>query len=380
MDQNIFYNYDRVISYNAFLNFLIGERGVGKTFGASEFVTRQFIKKGHEFVYMKRYKTDLEKGKKKFFKSLIDEGKFENHKLEVKGNNFLIDEKIGGYSMTLSTAHQIKSTNFPKVKYIIFDEFLIEAKGSEFTIDNITCGYGMTLTTAQNLKSTNFPRVKTIIFDEFLIEDGQSHYLKNEVNIFLGLIESIARMRDVKIFCIGNATNDINPYFLFFDLTLPYNNDIKLYKNGLILLQYMDNKPYREAKKKTKFGQLVEGTDYEDYAINNKFSNDNKDFIEHKTGNSKFSFSFIFKGQKFGIWIDYNIGKMYVSNDSIDNGLCFATTTEDHKPNTMLFSIAKKYNCWNNFIQNYKLGNVYFENMKIKNISKEVLKNIILRS
>ena len=336
MNDNIFYNYDRVISYNAFLNFLIGERGVGKTFGASEFVTRQFIKKGHEFVYIRRYKTDLEKGKKKFFKALINEGKFENHKLEVKGDTFLIDEKIAGYSITLSTAHQIKSSNFPKVKYIIFDEFLIE--------------------------------------------DGQSHYLKNEVNIFLGLIESVARMRDVKILCLGNATNDINPYFLFFDLTLPYNNDIKLYKNGLILLQYMDNKPYREAKKKTKFGQLVEGTDYEDYAINNKFNNNDKNFIEKKTGSSKFSFSFLFNGQKFGIWIDYNMGKMYVSNDYIDNGLCFATTTEDHKPNTMLYSIAKKYNCWNSFILAFKLGNVYFENMKIKNISKEVLKNIILRS
>ena len=118
MDNNIFYNYDRVISYNAFLNFLIGERGVGKTFGASEFVTRQFIKKEHEFVYIRRYKTDLEKGKKKFFKALINEGKFENHKLEVKGDTFLIDEKIAGYSITLSTAHQIKSSNFPKVKTI----------------------------------------------------------------------------------------------------------------------------------------------------------------------------------------------------------------------------------------------------------------------
>lgn len=336
MDTNIFYNYDRVISYGAFLNFLIGERGVGKTFGASEFVTRQFIKKHHEFIYIKRYKTDLEKGKKKFFKALIDEDKFPDHKLEVKGNTFYIDDKISGYSMTLSTAHQFKSTNFPKVKYIIFDEFLIE--------------------------------------------NGQSHYLKNEVNIFLGLIETIARMRDVKIFCLGNATNDINPYFLFFDLSLPYNNDIKLYKDGLILLQYMNNKAYREAKKETKFGKLVAGTDYEEYAINNKFTNDNKDFIEHKTGTSKFSFSFLYKDNRYGVWIDYNLGKMYVSGDYIDNGLVFATTSEDHKPNTMLYSIAKKYNCWNQFIQNYKLGNVYFENMKIKNISKDVLKNIILRS
>ena len=69
---------------------------------------------------------------------------------------------------------------------------------------------------------------------------------------------------------------------------------------------------------------------------------------------------------------------MYVSRDYIDNGLCFATTTEDHSPNTMLFSIAKKYYCWNSFIQSFKLGNVFFENVKVKNISKEVLKNISL--
>ena len=155
---------------------------------------------------------------------------------------------------------------------------------------------------------------------------------------------------------------------------------IKLFKDGLILLQYMNNEKYRQAKKQTKFGRLVAGTDYEDYAINNKFTDDNKNFIEHKSGNAKFSFSFIYKGNTYGIWIDYNMSKMYVSNDYINNGLCFATTTEDHSPNTMLYSIAKKYSCWNSFIQNYKLGNVYFENMKIKNISKEVLKNIILRS
>lgn len=336
MDKSFYYNYDRIISYNALLNIIVGPRGIGKSFGATDFVTNQFIKKGDQFVYLRRYKTELSKSAKSFFSALINEEKYLEHSLEVKGLNFRIDEKIAGYGMTLSTAQQLKSTNFPKVKYIIFDEFLIEP--------------------------------------------GQGHYLKNEVLAFLGLIETIARTRNIRVFMLGNSVTELNPYFLFFDISIPYNNDIKLYKDGMILLQYVSNSQFQHAKKDTRFGKLVAGTDYEDYAIENKFIDESKLFIDHKTGNSKFIFSFIYKGSTYGVWIDYNVGKMYVSTDFINNGLCFATTTEDHQPNTMLFSIAKKYNCWNSFIQNYKMGNVYFENVKIKNVSKEVLKNIILRS
>ena len=336
MEENVYYNYDRIISYNALLNMIVGPRGIGKSFGATDFVTNQFIKKGDEFVYLRRYKTELSRGVKNFFSALIKENKYPNNTLSTKGLTFLIDDKI--------------------------------------------CGYAMTLSTAQQLKSSNFPNVKTIIFDEFLIEPGQGHYLKNEVFAFLGLIETIARTRNIRVIMLGNSVSEINPYFLFFDISIPYNNDIKLFKDGMILLQYINGTEFQKAKKQTRFGKLVSDTDYEDYAIDNKFIDESKMFIEKKSGQSKFSFSFIYKGSTYGVWIDFNMGKMYVSNDHINNGLSFATTTEDHSPNTMLYSIAKKYNCWNSFIQNYKLGNVYFENMKIKNVSKEVLKNIILRS
>lgn len=332
----MYYNYNKVISYNALLNILIGSRGVGKTFGASELVVKDFIKNGNEFVYLRRYKTELSKSMSKFFKALIQENKFPDDKLDVKGNTFYINDNIAGYGVTLSTAQQLKSSNFPKVK--------------------------------------------TIIFDEFLIESGQGHYLKNEVDIFLGLIETISRMRNVRVFMLANAVTEANPYFLYFDLTLPYNNDIRTFKDGLILLQYMNNPEYIEAKKKTRFGKLVSGTDYEDYAINNNFADNNSMFIEHKSGNSKFSFSFIYKDNRYGVWIDFNNSKIYVSNDFIENGFVFATTTDDHKPNTLLYSIAKNYNCWNVFIKNYKLGNVYFENNKIKNLCKDIIKNFVVRS
>lgn len=329
----MYYSYSRVLSYNALLNILIGERGVGKTYGATKFVTEQYIKKKHEFVYIRRYKTELHKSLPKFFKGLIKNEEFKDHKLEVKGNNIYIDDVVAGYGMTLSTAQSLKSSNFPNVKYIIFDEFIIE--------------------------------------------EGQGHYLKNEVSSFLGLIETIARMNNVRVFLLGNAADPVNPYFLFFDLELPYNNDIKLFKDGLILLQYMKNEEYRQKKKETRFGKLVAGTEYEEYATDNKFTDNNKLFIEKKSKTAKFSFAFIYKDNIYGVWNDYSIGKIYVSNDHFDNGIIFATTTDDHKPNTMLFSIAKKYNCWNTFIKNYKLGNVYFENNKIKNMCKDIIKNLM---
>lgn len=328
----LYYDYSRILTYNAFLNFLIGERGVGKTYGASKMVVKKAIQNGEEFAYIRRYKTELKKSVPKFFEALKENNEFKDHSLYTKGNTFFLDDVPVGYAMSLSTAQALKGTNFSKVKYIIFDEFIIEK--------------------------------------------GQQHYLPNEVENFLGLIETVARMRDVKIFMLANSVTLVNPYFLFFNIDLPYNNDIRTYKDGLILVQYMKNEAYRQAKRETKFGKLVSGTDYESYAIDNQFRLDNKNFIEKKTGNAKCSFSFKYKDQIYGVWLDYNVGKFFVSMDH-DSKICFSCTLEDHTPNTMFFSIAKEYNSWRNFVKNYKLGNVYFENNKIKAVCQDLIKNLI---
>lgn len=253
----MYYNYNKILSYNAFINILIGERGVGKTYGASKMVVNKFLKKNEQFAYIRRYKSDLKEGSTQFFEALKANNEFKEHNLYPKGNKFYCDDKV--------------------------------------------CGYAMTLSTAQDLKGSNYPNVSTIIFDEFIIEEGQKkYYLQNEVFVFLNLIETIARMRDIRVFLLGNPANVYtNPYFLYFNLTLPYNSDIKTFKDNLILLQFMRNDEYREAKRQTRFGKLVANTSFEDYAINNKALNDNQNFIEHKKGTAKFSFAFIFNENTF---------------------------------------------------------------------------------
>lgn len=209
----MYYDYSKILSYNAMLNILIGERGVGKTYGASKFVVNQFIKKHEQFVYIRRYKPELSLAVPKFFEALNKNDEFPNNRLYTKGNTFYVDDDI--------------------------------------------CGYAFKLSTAQDLKSVNFANVKTVIFDEFIIEEGQKkYYLKNEVFTFLNLLETIARLREIRVFMLANSVTITNPYFLYFNLKLPYNNDIALFKDGTILVQYMQNKEYQEVKEKSKFRKI----------------------------------------------------------------------------------------------------------------------------
>ena len=333
----MYYSYNRILSYNAFLNFLIGERGVGKTYGAVKFVTKEFIKKGHQFVYLRRYKSDLKKSIPTFFDSMINNNEFPDNELKAKGTNLYIDDELAGYGFTLSTAQDLKSANFDKVKYIIFDEFIID-------------------------------------------EGTKKYYLSNEVEVFLNLLETISRMRNTKVFLLGNAGNLVtNPYFIYFDLSIPTQSDIRTFKNGLILLQYMKNEEYRAEKEKSLIGRLVKGTNFEKYAIQNQDTKINNNFIEKKKSTSRFNFAIIYNKFTFGIWFDFKEGKIYVSKDYNPNTInLFALTTKDHNENTMLMKSINKYNCWRKFIDNYELGNVRFESQEIKSIFTEIINKIII--
>lgn len=323
MNESIWVDYQPIVSRNALLNFVITERGKGKTYGGIKFCIKRFLKTGEQFVYLRRYKTELKESVPKFFDSLIQNEEFKDHKLEVKGNSFYCDGKV--------------------------------------------CGYAIPLSTANILKSTSFARVMTILFDEFIIDKGCYHYLRNEVEQFLDIIETIARLRDVRVFLLGNAISITNPYFLYFNLSLPYNAEIKMFKQNLILVYYGKNQKYREIKKASRFGKLIENTQYGKYAIDNEFLRDTKTFIRKKTPNAKFFFTIIINGATYGIWTDSKEDLVFISNKYDKNcHIVFALTTDDHNDNT-LFLQLKTSVFYQNLLFNYRMGRVRFENQKVKN-------------
>ena len=330
----VFYDYQKVLSYNALLNFIIGERGVGKSYGAKKFVANRFIKKKKQFVYLRRYKTELKEAMMKngnpiFFEQIKTDAAFKNHVLTNKKDTMYIDGEL--------------------------------------------CGFAMPLSVANILKSSSYEDVDTIIFDEFLIDKGNYHYLQNEVIQLLDVIETVARLRDIRVLFLGNAISITNPYFTFFDLSLPYNSDIKLFKNGLIAVNYIKNLEYRETKKNTRFGKLIDGTEYGKYAIDNEFLRDSKTFIRKKSKGSKFYFILVINGKKLGVWCDYNESMMFISYDYDPNcPVMFAVNSTDHNENTILIR-CRTSPFFKTILEYFKLSRLCFENQQIKNIMYDLL-------
>lgn len=337
MDKSIFYNPERIISYNALLNIIIGERGVGKTYGFKKFIVNRFLNKHKQFAYIRRYDTDLEAS----VGNTNDNKFFEQIRKEFPNSEFKISKS---------------------------------KKVRKLYIDNKLCGYALPLSAADSLKSSSYENVDTIIYDEFMLKEGSSqHYLRNEPEIILDLIETIGRLRDIRIYCLGNAISSTCPLMAYFDLTLPYNTDIKTFKDGTIAVEYIKNEKYREVKKASRFGKLIDGTKYGKYAIDNEFLTDSKAFIKKKDKNAKFYFILYVNGRQYGIWRDFTNGYIYVSNDIDPNcPIKFAIHEEDHNESTVFAKVRSNF-WFKQIINHYRLARLCFENQTVKNMFMQEL-------
>ena len=338
MDESMFLNLNKILSYGALLNFIVAERGVGKTFSGKDYIVSHFKSKHKQSVYVRRYNKELQeslmkKGTPIFFDQI--KKKYENDKLTNNSELLLCNGEI--------------------------------------------CGFAVPLSTSNILKSVSFEDVDTIIFDEFIIDKGVYHYLQNEVVMFMELVETVIRLKpNIKILLLGNAISITNPYFVELNITLPYKSEFKVLKRDnkgqpLMLIYYGKNLKYREEKKKTRWGQLIEGTEYSKYAIDNEMLRDSRAFIHKKSPNAKFYFILKLNNKNIGIWLDYKEQKMYISSDY--DPLCpviFSMTNEDHDEHTLLLR-CRTSPFFKSIIEYYRQARLYFDNQQLKNQIMNVL-------
>ena len=79
------------------------------------------------------------------------------------------------------------------------------------------------MATANQWKSKQFPDIEFIVYEEFITDDL---YLRNEPQIFMNLVSTIARDRNVHVYMLGNTVNRTCPYVTDWGLSEVTNQKI----------------------------------------------------------------------------------------------------------------------------------------------------------
>ena len=181
-----YYSLDNILSKNADYNIIFGERSNGKTYAALKYGIERYIKTGEQMAYIRRWREDL-RGKRA-------ENLFANHVA-----NGLIEELTDG--------------KFNEVFYLSnkwFFSYYDKDKNKRYPDSTPFC-FGFCLSEQEHEKSSSYPNVTTIVFDEFLT---RRIYLPDEFMLYMNLLSTIIRQRDnVKVFMLGNTVNKFCPYF-----------------------------------------------------------------------------------------------------------------------------------------------------------------------
>jgi hypothetical protein len=332
MDKALYYNPNKMLSYNRILNFVIGARGIGKSYAWKVHPIKRFLKYGEQFIYLRRYKPELKKVNQ-YFDNVKEE--FPGIELKVKGREFYVNGKLAGWAVPLSSW--------------------------------------------QSEKSNAYPNVSTIIFDEFLREKDNSGYLPNEVSATLNLMDTVFRDREnCRCVALSNAVSVVNPYFLYFNLIPNINK--RFNANESILIEIPDSKDFSEERRKTRFGKLIDGTDYGEMSLDNDFVNDSNVFIEKRSKESKYVFTVIYKGMPMGIWVDNDLGLLFLSHDHDPSSKkVFALSKEDLTENVMLISGWKKNYYLKKLVGSFMAGYLRFDNQVLRTTGYELFKKLNLQ-
>ena len=318
---NKYYDISKLLSYNKILNFVIGQRGGGKTFCAKKWCINDFLKKGHEFIWVRRYKTEIKNLKQNFFNDIISANLFPTVEFAIKGDKIYINHKLAGQLVALSSF--------------------------------------------QNIKSSSFPNVTKIIFDEFIPENGRYLDKVEEPEAFTNLMDTIIRDRDnCRAVLIANNIQCTNKYFDYFQVRGNQLQQFTVYDS--IVIEFYSNETYANERLKTKFGQLINGTNYGDFSLHNQSLKDNELFISERPKNTRFCYAFLWKGFYFGIWKDVKNDVLYLSQKYDESGLIFTLTTDDHQPKMLYLKSFKNTSYVKMLKYAYSVGSLYFENQMIK--------------
>lgn len=186
IDEIDYYNIRTILSKGCLYSMVIGERSNGKTFSSLDYMIENYLERGKQSAYIRRYREDL-RGKRgeTLFSNIVQSGRL----------------------------RELSNGEYDAIKYQAGQWFLgtyDKSLGKIVTEEEPFC-YGFALSETEHDKSTGYPNVDFIVFDEFMT---RQYYLPNEFVLFMNCLSTIIRQRDdVRVVMLANTVNKYCPYF-----------------------------------------------------------------------------------------------------------------------------------------------------------------------
>lgn len=227
--KNKYYSLNAILAKNATYNVIFGERSNGKSYAVLEYALEDFWNHRNELAIVRRWSDDfIGKRGQMMFASLEHNGKGEN------------------------AVSRITNGEYTGIYYFASKWYLCryDESGKRETMEE-PFAYGFSITAQEHDKSTSYPRIKNVLFDEFLT---RTQYVADEFVLFMNVLSTIIRDRsDVKIFMLGNTVNKYCPYFN--EMGLKHVKDMKqgsidvyTYGNSKLTVAVEYAKPNKDGK------------------------------------------------------------------------------------------------------------------------------------
>ena len=240
MKKSEYYSNEEIKKRNADYNVIFGERSNGKTYSVLEDMIKECVASGYKSqgAIVRRFEED--------FKGKNGSQQFDGFIHNKYGNQ--IEKLTNGKYNSIEFAS--RRWYLAKVYEDDKGKFVKEVAEEPFCI-------AFSLTSAEHYKSFAFPRIKIILFDEFIT---RKMYIPNEFIEFQNLLSTIIRDReDVVIWMCGNTINKYCPHFKEMGLThitQMKQGTIDVYEYGesglKVAVEYCDS-PTKKGKKSDKY-------------------------------------------------------------------------------------------------------------------------------
>lgn len=248
---------------NSVFKFIVGARGIGKTFGILKWLADRYRSTGERFIYLRRtqIQTDMVKtAELNPFKSLENE----------LGKNY-------------DYIFQNINKNVTGIYPVVYD-----TEKNEFVPDSAPIGYMAALSTIANIRGFSGDDIHYIFYDEFI---GERHEktIRSEGTAFLNAIETIGRNRELKgneplqVICVSNSVNLANPIFIELKLITPIEKAINRKLDHIQLadrdtsIYIINDSPISKRKEQTSLYRLAGiSSDFSQMSLRNEF---NKEYM-----------------------------------------------------------------------------------------------------